>query len=97
MLTVRHLPPEPTWQDWVKDELPSIRGLGLWALALLCLAVLGHSESKADEYRLGTSDDVMVVTPVGNPSQCRAGLQPEGDTDDQACVSGLVSTAGLLG
>ena len=44
MLTVRHGRPEaaPSLQEWFAMNRPTIAGHALWAVSLLCLAVLGH-------------------------------------------------------
>ncbi len=79
MLTVRNLPPEPTWQDWLKEQLPLIKGLALWVTAMCCLVILWSPTGNGEWYLLSESDGALIAMPMSNESSC---LQRMGDGAD---------------
>ncbi|MBB3181210.1 hypothetical protein [Variovorax sp. Sphag1AA] len=38
MLTVRNLPPEPTFRDWLQENTQLLVALGAWALTMLAIS-----------------------------------------------------------
>lgn len=92
MLRVRNLPPEPDWRDWLREEGPTIRGLGLSAVTAICLAILLGGQPDSPAWTLLTPvDGVTVTTPAGSEAQCRAMLS----SDEQACVRGDLTLPSL--
>ena len=84
MLTVRNLPPEPTWRDWVREEAPFLKSLALGGIALICLASLIRPAPNMNWYRLSNVDGVLVVSPAISEQLCREGL----NDDLEACIRG---------
>ncbi len=87
MLRVRNLPPEPDWRDWLREEGPTIRRLGLWALTMLCLVILMGEHADGVNWTLVTPVGGMTVaTPAAGEASCQALVS----TPDQVCVPGEV-------
>jgi len=83
MLTVRNLPPEPSWQDRVRQELPLLKGLGLWLTALICAAILGRSELNENCASLSADPTFLVTVPAGPEMETQA----HASEDLRSCAS----------
>ena len=79
MLTVRNLPPEPNWQDRLRQELPLLKGLGLWLTALICAAILGRSDLNENCASLSADPTFLVTVPAGPDMEAPAPAQAAKD------------------
>ena len=52
MLTVRNARPEPEAPPWLQENLTLVYAHALFAVAALCIAVLGHGVGAADAFSI---------------------------------------------
>lgn len=92
MLTVRYLPPEPTWRD-AFTEKGLLKGLGLWLITMACLAALMAPTTDRDRFHLHVIDGIEVYSPILNDDRCAA----DADAGEELCLVGTRPVVGQLG